>query len=647
MKQAKWIWKAVVMAALLFSLPCFRVSAEADKTALSDAYQAVQTAITNEATYHDASFDAFETDYAALGGNAAVESLIADANAPQEAVDLMTGNLTDLLAHLILNATYVRVNALFWTTQAEDRSDYTLRSRAVYDAELDRLEAVLANPRSGEAAVLQVELDLTEALNLLERLADQDALQLRYDELQSIRWNDEDQYTPSSFALFETAFAALSTVMLPPANRTAFDIVHDVDVSVSEAALALAAMDDAASILVFRADKTELLNALEQADQTDLSDYTPLSIEAFEAELERIRVVATDPDASETEVDLAITEVEESYSLLVTLADKTALIALHAAVLVAFYEERGNYTPLSHEAFREAVLAYGHYFVVDDLVADPNVSQTAVDQLAALLQAALDQLIPRADIAPLTLRLNTLNALDLAPYTPSSIALFEVLLENVEAMLSNPNVLQDDVDQALAELADAESLLVLLADKTALQTAVSLAEAVSRVRYSESSIQTLDLWIETAQGVLADADAAQAAVDSLTTKLNEIRLTLHRAPETPSIRANGETLDLNEYVYLYEAVIVSYQSSDPTILTIDDDGIAQGLKFGTATVSIVLTNGAVESFDVLVRADVKPATIVLASLIPLFSAGVGYFLIFFRPSHFKFLKKIAFWTKKR
>lgn len=647
MKRAKILFAAFFVATLLLGFPTLRLFAETDKTALQAAYDLVQTALQNENDYHAASFDAFETDYALLGGDAAVQALLADPLAPQEAVDEKTQGLEAILAQLILDQTFVRINALFWTTQAQDRSAYTLRSRAAYDAELDRLEAILANPRSGEAAILAIEADLTAALDLLELLADRPVLLARDAAIRAILNNDASLYTPNSFQNFQTAVANLSVTLLGTTGKTASQIVADADASVSEALLAMAAFDAAEDLLIQRADKAQLLAALADAEALDLSGYTPSSRQAYLAELAAIRLVADDLNALQTEVDAAVSAVEDSYAVLIELADKAELIANHASVLVAFYEQRHEYTPSSHEAFRTAVLAYGHYFAVEAMIDDADALQQDVDALNASLEAALSLLVLRADHTALSHRLDQLRAVPLAPYTPASITAFLDLLEGAETVLLDPDSDQATSDQALAGLTGADHLLVLLAEKTALAAAIQAAENIGRTRYSASSVQTLDLWVANATVVFWNADATQAEVDLMTARLDLIRASLKRKIETPSIRANSETLDLNAFVFLYEATVVSYVSSDPSILQIDAEGLASGLRFGRSTVTITLSSGVVETFEVLVRADVKPATIALAALIPLLPGAIVYALVFFKPSHFEFLKKIAFWSKKR
>jgi hypothetical protein len=647
MKRAKILFAAFFAATLLFGFPMFRLHAETDKTALQAAYDQVQAVLLQESDYHAASFDAFETDYALLGGDAAVQALLADPLAPQEAVDEKTQEIEAILSHLTLHQTYVRINALFWTTQAQDRSAYTLRSRAVYDAELSRLEAVLANPRSGETAILAIETDLNAALDLLESLADRAALLARDAAIRAILENDEALYTPNSFLNFETAVAELSTNLLGTTGKTAAQIVADTDASVAEALLAMTAFDAAEALLTLRADKTELLAALAAAEALDLSGFTPASRQAYLTELTAINLVASDLNASQTEVDDAVLAVATGYALLIELADKTDLTANHAEVLVAFYEQRHEYTPTSHDAFRAAVLAYGHYFAVEAMIADADALQEDVDALNLALESALSLLVRRADHTLLSHRLDQLRALPLAPYTPASITAFLNLLEEAEAVLLDPDADQPASDQALANLTGADHLLVLLADKTALEQAIQMAESVASTRHSASSIQTLELWISNANAVYGNADATQTEVDLMTARLDFIRASLKRNIEAPSIRANSETLDLNAFVFVYDATVVSYASSDPNILQIDAEGNASGLRFGRSTVTITLSNGVVETFEVLVRADVKPATIALAALIPLLPVAIVYALVFFKPSHFEFLKKIAFWTKKR
>ncbi|MCK7487773.1 MAG: Ig-like domain-containing protein [Bacillus subtilis] len=113
-----------------------------------------------------------------------------------------------------------------------------------------------------------------------------------------------------------------------------------------------------------------------------------------------------------------------------------------------------------------------------------------------------------------------------------------------------------------------------------------------------------------------------------------------------SIRANHDAFDIKPLVYLYQTTIVSYSSSNPEVLTVDANGIVVGHRFGSATVTVSLANGTVEEIRFRVKADVSTGTILLAAVVPFVVTGMGFLMIFFKPNHLDFLKKIAIFREK-
>ncbi|MCK7487770.1 MAG: hypothetical protein MZU97_21430 [Bacillus subtilis] len=93
----------IFLLVFIGSLPWTRVLAEADKTNLEAAYAEIQAAFATPALFDNSSFVAFESDYAALGGDLAVEALIDDPLANQADVDEMTNSLIELKAQLTLH----------------------------------------------------------------------------------------------------------------------------------------------------------------------------------------------------------------------------------------------------------------------------------------------------------------------------------------------------------------------------------------------------------------------------------------------------------------------------------------------------------------------------------------------------------------
>ncbi|HAQ56808.1 MAG TPA: hypothetical protein DCR44_05370 [Acholeplasmatales bacterium] len=631
---------------LIVVLPFASVDAADDYTALQAARDDVSAAMAASTDYHDESYTAFSLDLAALGGLAAADALLGDINADQAAVDDMAEALETLLEHLVTESVYNDVSDAYLTADAFDVTAFTQRSRTIYDAALGNVRAVILNPRSGDATMLAQLAVLAAAEDALVLLADKTDLLAAVAAAQLAYGTDGSAYIPSTFAAFQLAYDAFATAILAGVLRSVQEIVADADASVPEAAEALAGVDAALALLVLRPDKTALSAAYDEAAAFDLSPYTPATAPLFTAGLIPIKNVIDDPEALAAEVAIAEGALADLYDVLVLRADKSALILVNNAAIIAYYEERERYTTSSYAVFRDAVLAYGTYFEVNTLIADENASQAATDAMVATIDSALAELVLRGDVDLLVAAHATASALDLTPYTPASSALYRSALAAALVVIVDQDTDQAEADAALATLGTIESLLVLLADKTELLVAIEDGASVRATIYSNSSYQILVRGLEAADSLIDDLDASQAAVDEATEAIHEAIAGLTLKTAEIVIRESKDTVSITDYVTLGDAVVQSYAVSDPLILAIDPDGTLRGLKYGSATVTVTLSNGITETLTVVVKAKIQTITLVYAILIPVFASGGAIAMLLWNEKTLAFLKGVKLFRKK-
>lgn len=104
-------------------------------------------------------------------------------------------------------------------------------------------------------------------------------------------------------------------------------------------------------------------------------------------------------------------------------------------------------------------------------------------------------------------------------YSPSSWQALQNVLPNANQVEQNQNVTQEQVDDEVAKLRQA--LAGLTVDKIALQHAVSQAKTYPKANYSPSSWNHLAQVLSQAQATLANPNAIQAQVDTMTQQLND------------------------------------------------------------------------------------------------------------------------------
>ncbi|MCK7487771.1 MAG: hypothetical protein MZU97_21435 [Bacillus subtilis] len=202
-----------------------------------------------------------------------------------------------------------------------------------YNLERVRMASVLGNPRSGEAAIAQIEFDLIAAKAALILLADRSALDAAWTAVQTVATADEAYYTPSSFSTFLIAVAAFATEPIGTTGFTVSQIVASDDVSVAEAAAAIAAIASANQRLILRADKTALIAAMDIAKALNLSPFTPNSRSVYQSGLAAIQLVIDDLEVSTLDVEAAELALDLLADGLVLIADKTDLVRKNAEVL--------------------------------------------------------------------------------------------------------------------------------------------------------------------------------------------------------------------------------------------------------------------------------------------------------------------------
>ncbi|MFD2728925.1 serine hydrolase [Enterococcus camelliae] len=152
----------------------------------------------------------------------------------------------------------------------------------------------------------------------------------------------------------------------------------------------------------------------------------------------------------------------------------------------------------------------------ENLIARNDYTQAQVDELALQLQHALAELV---NITQLQLLVEQTTYLNQKEYTKSSWQKVAIALQAAQKELTNETANQAAVDAATTALKTAIDSLVKPGDKTLLEQAVKTATSIDRNAYTVASYANLEAALAQAQTILADGEAAQAAIDEATQKL--------------------------------------------------------------------------------------------------------------------------------
>lgn len=717
--------KTILILIIIFAITIsgffhYTVYAAADKTALETAYSQVQAINSTQANspvgdpyYEETSFQAFTDAINGLGGLSGIQSVINDDLATQAEVDDLTENINNAINGLILDDTYYQTLANFSQAKAIDLSIYTSNSQILYNDELDNIETILNNPTAGNEAINNLNADIDAAANLLVLRGDKTELIAVKDEIETIYQSTGDDYIPSTFTNFKTAYDNIDTVIQADIGLTLQQLLDDIDALQSDVDIAKSRLDDVLdiliikpdkstliteynnallidedlytsssystfenglisinnvindieatdadvtqaltdltdlySVLVFKADVTDLEAEYNNAISKDLSEYTPNSIQEFEAELNRINNILISDDTDQATADQALDDLLNAYDLLIKQADCSKLSTLNELIIVAYYEERSIYTESSYQEFKTAIDNIGSYIYINSIINDDNIDQATVNSLSSELQDALDLLIPIYDNSSILVLYTECKNIDLTGYTEDSITNYNNELDRLFDIITGREFDAEAATQVANDLMNASDLLVLLPDMTELQELYDSTSIYREEDYSVSSYGAYVVAKDNALNVLQDKNADENMVENAITLLQNAIDELMPKQETIYI-FEGDAININQYITLGQADILNYSIDDPNVLSIDNSGNVTGLKYGETNVHIALSNGYTETLTLHVKAKLSTSVIILTFTVPVVSIGLGATIVFVKKDTWILLGKYITMIFKR
>ncbi|MFH5777265.1 S-layer homology domain-containing protein [Heyndrickxia oleronia] len=224
-------------------------------------------------------------------------------------------------------------------------------------------------------------------------------------------------------------------------------------------------------------DKSELQTRTEQIKSENLlaEDYTIDSWDKLQQALQQADTVLKDPAATQEQVTAALTALNEAYGGLEKVSskiDKTKLQAkvneIQDADLAA-----GDYTTDSWDKLQQALQQ------ADTVLKDPAATQEQVTAALTALNEAfggLEKVSSKIDKTKLQAKVNEIQDADLAAgdYTTDSWDKLQQALQQADTVLKNPDATQEQVNNALQALENAQNGL-----KAPKPTSVTLTQTVT------------------------------------------------------------------------------------------------------------------------------------------------------------------------
>ena len=316
----------------------------------------------------------------------------------------------------------------------KEEAGYTPESWAKFTTALGTANEVNGNKDATQETVDQACVNLRAGIDGLTAKADKTQLQALIDEAGN---KNKDEYTEESWASFETALNEAKSVF---ANENASqDVVDKACESLSKA------------IEELKFNKSQLKVVIDQVENKNSEDYTEESWETFANALAEARSVFEDENATPESVDQAYRKLNEAINGLTVKVNKPELKELIDKVQDKKSED---YTDASWDAF-ETALEEAKAVLEDEAATSEQISQAY-----RKLDEAIKGLAVKADKSELTTVIASCVTLNESDYTPESWKQFKEALDYADKVSANPNVSQEEVDEAKDKLEKAVKNLI-------------------------------------------------------------------------------------------------------------------------------------------------------------------------------------------
>ena len=316
----------------------------------------------------------------------------------------------------------------------KEEAQYTPESWTAFTTALGTANEVNGNKDATQEVVDQACESLKTAITGLTAKADKTQLQALIDEAGN---KNKDEYTEESWKAFE---AVLNDAKGVSTNENASqDVVDKACESLSKA------------IEELKFNKSQLKVVIDQVENKNSENYTEESWETFANALAEARAVFEDENATPESVDQAYRKLNEAINGLTVKVNKPELKELIDKVQDKKSED---YTDASWDAFETALEEAKAVFE------NEAATSEQISQAYRKLDEAIKGLTAKADKSELTTVIASCVTLNESDYTPESWKQFKEALDYADEVSANPNVSQEEVDEAKDKLEKAVKNLV-------------------------------------------------------------------------------------------------------------------------------------------------------------------------------------------
>ena len=297
----------------------------------------------------------------------------------------------------------------------------------------------------------------------------------------------------------------------------------------------------------------------------------------------------------------------------------TDLTALNEAIALADQKDENSFTPNSWVAFAQAL--------ANAKALNSDSEQADVDAAIVALNEAMTSLVARADFTAMNTAVEAANSKVQINYTDATWAKLVEALAGVESI--NANSSQEEVDAVTNALNDAIDHLVIKADLTALNEAITLAESKNADSYTTATWSVLADALANAKTL--DENSPVDEVGNATVALNEAIAGLVLKADLTALNeaiASASELNADEYTDATWQALQDALNGASGLTTesvqADVDAAAKSIKDAIDALAIIPTLPEYDTYDVLfIGSDLINDEYIAPSLSSMISLGQG------------------------
>ena len=341
-------------------------------------------------------------------------------------------------------------------------------------------------------------------------------------------------------------------------------------------------LSDATGIAL-QIDKSSLQASISLAATKDVNQYTTASWNAMLSALSAANLVNANVNATQTQIDIADSNLETGINALVDRSSTTDITAVieRAQALTA-----SDYSVSSFEAMQTLLTA------AISLSANADATAKQLLDAATILQTAIEALV---NLNQLKNMISTVNGLSSGDYSSSSWSPLVTELGNAQQLITKSNVTTAEITSEVNTLQGLMDALVPLATKDTLSSLVTIAESKDAANYTSSSFAQLKASLESAQTALANAGISQADVNLCVSALQSSIVGLIPLGNKTALNATILSIaDLNPADYTAEswtnlqAVVATAKATNMSKDAIQDTVDSVNNELNDAITSLVL-----------------------------------------------------------